>query len=100
LANDGNKDTYWQPASGAGESWWQLDFESHCHVKQVRLTMAKPAAYRYVIEYSDQGKWKPVVDRRDNTNVESKFTETIPQDFTSRLLRIVSVRCRMERLSN
>jgi hypothetical protein len=58
-------------------------------VKQVRLTMAKPATYRYVIEYSDQGKWKPVVDRRDNTNVESKFTETIPQDFTSRLLRIV-----------
>jgi hypothetical protein len=88
-ANDGDKGTYWQPASGAGESWWQLDFESHCHVKQVRLTMSKSAVYHYTIEYSDQGKWKPVVDRRDNTNVASEFTETILQDFTSRLLRIV-----------
>jgi hypothetical protein len=91
MANDGNKRTYWQPEAGAtGKTWWQIDFESHCSVKLVRLSLAKPASYRYAIEYVDQtGNWTLLVDRRTNANVATEFTEALPEGVTTRLLRIV-----------
>jgi len=91
MANDGNIATYWEPGQGAqGDSWWQVDFESRCHVKSVRLSLAKAAAYRYVIEYADEeGDWTPVADRRGNANVASEINETLPETAAVRFLRFV-----------
>jgi len=91
MANDGNKTTFWQPAPEAGaEAWWQVDFESRCSLTLVRFSLARKAAYRYVIEAQDQaGNWTPLIDRRANTAAASEFTEALPGGAAARLLRIV-----------
>jgi len=91
FANDGDPNTYWQPAASAtGEIWWQVDFEHRCDVRFVRLSLGAPAAYRYVIELAEEeGNWRPLIDRSSNTKVASELNERLPDSTRTRLLRIV-----------
>jgi hypothetical protein len=59
FANDGDQNTYWQPAPTAtGDVWWQVDFEHRCDVRSVRFSLGTPAAYGYAIQSADEaGNW-------------------------------------------
>lgn len=91
FANDGDSNTYWQPAASVpGEIWWQVDFEHLCEVRFVTLSLGTPARYRYVIEAADQeGNWRSLIDRSSNTKVVPELLEPLPDNTRTRLLRIV-----------
>jgi len=90
MANDGNKRTYWQPAaSPLADSWWQVDFESRCHIDTVQFSLTRSAVCRYAIEVAGQNEdWVLVINRRANTKADSEFRERMPGNLTARWLRI------------
>lgn len=91
MANDDSMESYWQPAEKtSGDSWLQIDFESQCNLKSVRISLTRWAAYRYVIESADrEGNWMVWADRRANKNISAEISETPPNGTVSRFVRII-----------
>jgi hypothetical protein len=90
FANDGDPRTFWEPGGGDPQHpWWQVDFESHCLVKSLRLGFAEAGDYRYLVQISDDhGGWETVIDRSAGGPAEAARTETLPNHVRGRILRV------------
>lgn len=64
LANDGDRNTYWQSSEEQSEAWWQVDLERIVSVSRIRLRFPRDGERRYRIEVSENGdQWTKVLDR-------------------------------------
>ena len=94
FANDGDAQTFWQPsdqpdAADRQREWWQVDFESHCQIKTLRLSFAEARDYRYRVQVSDDhGGWTTVLDRTAGAEPGATRSETLPPNLRARILRV------------
>lgn len=63
LADDGDGNTYWQPAiDDTKPSWWQIDFEGECNVKELHVSFAGEPTH-FLVQLSDgRNGWRTVLD--------------------------------------
>lgn len=88
LANDGDRNTYWQPSGQPGEAWIRIDLERLTTVHRVRLFFRQEGAYRYRIEVSDDGtRWTEIAASGPDVPPKRVRTEDTLQR-TGRFLRV------------
>ena len=64
LANDGDRNTYWQSSDDQPEAWWQVDLERIVAVSRIRLRFPRDGERCYRIETSVDGvQWTKVLDK-------------------------------------
>jgi hypothetical protein len=86
-AVDRNNGTLWKADSFTFPQWLQVDLGSNCAVKRIETAFQYAQnMYRYLIEYSSDGKtWKTYTDRREN-NAVGVMIDT--KEVTGRYFRI------------
>ena len=71
-AVDGNPRTRWCAAGGGTGQWLKIEFKEAADIQNIRILWEKNnAAYRYIVEASEDGKdWKKVVDQSNNKEIK------------------------------
>jgi beta-galactosidase len=89
LADDGDATTYWQPAANDANPAWTVDAERFMSIARIRMTFAKPGAYRLKIDVSDdQRMWRPLADLTSNDKSSDTLEVTAPAGATGRFVRL------------
>ncbi len=89
FAADGNRNTWWQAASGDTVPSLILDLEKSISLSDIRIYFPVEGIYHYKIDLSDDGlNWQPVIDLMQNETKET-FRQIHPANaVTGRSVRI------------
>ncbi|HLP04662.1 MAG TPA: glycoside hydrolase family 2 TIM barrel-domain containing protein [Paludibacter sp.] len=67
--NDGSYSTRWCASNGNANQWWKVDLGDQYDISYYNITWEMAAAYKYIIEVSNDGSnWTRVVDKTGNTS--------------------------------
>jgi len=89
MANDADKNTFWQSPDDTGEAWWQVNLERFVTATRVRLVFPTDAARHYRIETSEDGVgWKTIVDRSDSPVTGMERPEDIARGTVLHWVRV------------
>lgn len=88
-ADDGDANTFWQPAANDENPMWTVDMERVVEVSGVYLTFAKPTVARLSIDVSDdQKEWRPLADVTASDKPSAKFQAPAPANTSGRFVRV------------
>ncbi len=69
--NDGNSSTRWCASNSNANQWYIVDLGDNYDLFYYNINWEMPAAYRYIVEVSDDNSnWTRVTDQRNNTSTE------------------------------
>jgi hypothetical protein len=101
-AVDENLHDWWSAATGDANEWIEVDLGKVCRIEALQLNFADEGstqldrlrndAYRYFVEQSDDAThWKPLLDRRNNTQDSPHDYAQLNAPVTGRYVRVTNV---------
>src|SRR5262249_21163994 len=88
LANDADKESFWQPATNLERPWLVIDLEGFYQLSSIRLLFDSPQNHRYLIETSENGaQWVKRIDRTTSTRTDAVRNDIFDPGTIARYVR-------------